>query len=132
MSDAVTYFNNGYTCSQAIVKAFKNEFNIDESILEAISYGFGGGMGRSGNICGAVSGGIMLIGIRNSDEKKDTVYEKVNNFINEFKKINGETSCIKLLDFPTTLSEEEKKKRKKKVCTKCIRSTVEILKNSTL
>ncbi|BBE31336.1 hypothetical protein OSSY52_14770 [Tepiditoga spiralis] len=132
MNDAVNYFNNGYTCSQAIVKTFKNEFNIDEKILEAISYGFGGGMGKSGNICGAVSGGIMVIGMRNMNEKKDIVYKKVNKFISEFKKINGETSCTKLLEFSNELSEEEEKNKfKKKICTNCIKSTVELL-NSQL
>ena len=53
-------FKNGYNCAQAVLLAFSDELEIDEKTLALISSSFGGGMGRMREVCGAVSGAVLV------------------------------------------------------------------------
>ena len=53
-------FHEGYNCSQSVVLAFADLTGVDEALLEKISIGLGGGVGRLREVCGAVSGMAMV------------------------------------------------------------------------
>ena len=53
---AINYFKAGYNCAQSVVAAFKDDMGFDENLALEISVGFGGGMGRLQEKCGAVTG----------------------------------------------------------------------------
>lgn len=55
-------FHEGYNCSQSVVLAFADLTGVDEAMLEKISIGLGGGVGRLREVCGAVSGMAMVAG----------------------------------------------------------------------
>ncbi len=57
----------GCNCAQAVLLAFSDKVNVDETTLHRISEGFGLGMGSMNGTCGALSGAIMLAGLVNSD-----------------------------------------------------------------
>ena len=61
---AVTTFTNGYSCSQAVVSAYAEQFGLDHDTALRIAGGFGGGMGRRGEVCGALTGAFMVIGLK--------------------------------------------------------------------
>ncbi|MEE0981552.1 MAG: C-GCAxxG-C-C family protein, partial [Acutalibacteraceae bacterium] len=61
---AVELFKNGFNCSQAVFAAFAGEFGMDEETALKVSAGLGGGVGRSREVCGAVSGAAMLVGFK--------------------------------------------------------------------
>ena len=63
---AVEKFNNGYNCAQSVVMAFCDELGMSEEECAIMSEGFGGGMGRTRSVCGAVSGMVMLAGLKMS------------------------------------------------------------------
>lgn len=100
---ATCFFEKGYTCSQAVVLAFKDILNIDENQLKKLALPFGGGMGRMRLTCGAASAIVMIIGILFSDEninsenKKD-VYQITQNLLIKFQEINGSLICQELLN----------------------------------
>ncbi len=79
--------NSGYNCAQSIVGAFADLTGIDEKRLIAIAGGFGGGM-RSGEMCGAVSGAIMILGILSPyDNSSDmAARERIAMLTREFTK----------------------------------------------
>ena len=54
---------DGYNCCQAVVLAYNDIFGIDDMTAAAISSGFGGGMGRMREVCGSVSGMVILAGL---------------------------------------------------------------------
>ena len=54
---------DGYNCCQAVVLAYNDVFGIDDAVAAAMSSGFGGGMGRMREVCGSVSGMVMLAGL---------------------------------------------------------------------
>lgn len=100
---AVELFKKGFNCSQSVFAAFCDEFNMDEETALKVSAGFGGGLGRMREVCGAVSGASMVAGMifgatDGSDrEAKAKTYEKVQEIAAEFKKTNSSIGCRELL-----------------------------------
>ena len=62
--DAAAIFKSGFSCSQAVCCAFAGDFGIDRDTALKFSCSFGGGMGHTGNTCGAVTGALMVIGMK--------------------------------------------------------------------
>lgn len=93
----------GYNCCQAVVLAYNDIFGIDDETAAAMSSGFGGGMGRMREVCGSVSGMVMLAGlIRPATDPtvkdwRTANYALVQEMAGEFKAINGSIVCKELL-----------------------------------
>jgi C_GCAxxG_C_C family probable redox protein len=62
--EAVSLFNQGFNCAQAVLSVFAPDFGLNLDMARRISQGFGAGIGRTDNICGSLSGAIMVIGLR--------------------------------------------------------------------
>ena len=85
----------GYNCCQAVVMAYNDIFGIDDAVAAALSSGFGGGMGRMREVCGSVSGMVMLAGLMapaadpsiKVDRTKN--YALVQDMAGRFREING-------------------------------------------
>ncbi len=96
-------FDKGYNCAQAVACAFAEHFNMDIDTLAALACPFGGGFAGTRNICGTVSGMLVVIGlskgntIPGSKEKKLQTYAMAKNAIDEFEKECGSTVCSELL-----------------------------------
>ena len=94
---------DGYNCCQAVVLAYNDVFGISDEVAAAMSSGFGGGMGRMREVCGSVSGMVMLAGLmRPADdpsvkEWRTANYALVQEMAGEFKAINGSIVCKELL-----------------------------------
>ena len=99
-------FNDGYSCSQAIVAAFCDETGLDLETSLKLSSSFGGGMGRLREVCGAVTGMFMVVGLKYGyadiadKELKKEHYKLIQYLADEFKKENNSIICRDLLDFP--------------------------------
>lgn len=93
----------GYNCCQAVVLAYNDLFGLDDTTAAAITSGFGGGMGRMREVCGTVSGMTVLAGLilPSTDPSVKTVrtenYALVQEFADEFRRINGSIICRELL-----------------------------------
>lgn len=103
---AKKYFLEGYNCSQSVLLAFCDDLGFDKSTAEMISAPFGGGMGRLREVCGAVSGMFMVLGLsigENSTDRdnKKQIYTSVQKLAEEFKKENGSIICRELLGLRT-------------------------------
>jgi C_GCAxxG_C_C family probable redox protein len=98
---ALSNFKSHYNCSQSVFAAYSEKFGIKESDAFKVAMGFGGGIGRTQDICGALTGAVMVIGCKYYDEKdiarsKDIVYAKTKELILKFKKINKSEDCLNL------------------------------------
>lgn len=93
----------GYNCCQAVVLAYNDIFGIDDMTAAALSSGFGGGMGRMREVCGSVSGMVILAGLiapaADPSVKADRTrnYALVQEMAGRFKEINGSIVCKELL-----------------------------------
>ena len=93
----------GYNCCQAVVLAYCDLFGLDEKTAASLSSGFGGGMGRMREVCGSVSGMVMLSGMLSpADNPADKAgrtanYALVQEVAGEFRRVNGSIICRELL-----------------------------------
>jgi C_GCAxxG_C_C family probable redox protein len=94
---AVELFMSGKNCSQAVFVAFATDLGMSEETALAVSVGLGGGVGRMREVCGAVSGSAMVVGLKYPELDKAGVYEKVRLIADEFKKTNHSIVCKELL-----------------------------------
>ncbi len=94
---AVELFLEGKNCSQAVFVAFATDLGLSKETALAVSIGLGGGVGRMREVCGAVSGSAMLVGLKYPEMDKAEAYEKVRLIIDEFKKTNHSIVCKELL-----------------------------------
>ncbi len=130
IDDAVKMFEEGFICSQAVFAAFSEKYGLDKKIALKIANGFGGGIARNQEVCGAVSGAIMLIGLKHGKtESGDSVshektYELVNQFINKFTEKNGSINCFDLLK--CKLPEAREKGLFSSLCRNYVRDAAEI------
>ncbi|MCQ1538170.1 C_GCAxxG_C_C family protein [Methanocalculus taiwanensis] len=124
--DALTAFNNGFTCSSAVFSAFSDDLGLSGDLAKKISCGFGAGISRTGNICGAVSGAILAIGLKygKAEEGDNAANEKtralVRQFIDEFCEKNGSINCSELLGYNLGSQDEYEQARAENLfATKC-------------
>ena len=135
-----SYFSKGYNCAQSVALAFSSEMGLSEDLALKLSSGFGGGMGRLREVCGAVSGMVMVLSALEGytsptdNESKMELYKKVQTLLGEFKNANGSIICRELIGetkvavspIPEKRTEEYYKKRP---CKLLVGDACEILEN---
>jgi C_GCAxxG_C_C family probable redox protein len=134
---ALSTFDSGFNCSQSVLTAFCNELGLQNEPAFRIAGAFGGGMGRMGKTCGAVTGGFMVIGLKhgqtqsNDKTAKDRTYAVVREFADLFAKEHGSIECRELLacdiSTPEGFKTANEKDLFKTICPKCVESAVKIL-----
>ena len=135
--DAHRSYLKRFTCSAAVFSAFSQELGLDPDAAKKIACGFGAGISETDNICGAVSGAIMVIGLRygKAEEGDDAATEKtralVRGFITKFTEKNGSIRCTELLGYNLSDPDEFKAAKERgialKKCPLLVRDAAEIL-----
>ena len=103
---AAELFLGGYNCAQAVAVAFCDLTGLEEKQAAKMASAFGGGMGRLREVCGAVSGMLLVLGILDGyddptdDAAKKELYSRVQALAREFREENGSIICRELLDNP--------------------------------
>jgi C_GCAxxG_C_C family probable redox protein len=116
------------TLAEHIAPESKNE------LIPKIATGFGGGIGRCGSVCGALTGGIMAVGIEYGTndpgvEKRAKAYTNAQALYNQFQKQHGSIMCRDLFKYDLSNPEQAAKARQakvfEKVCTGLIKSVIQ-------
>ena len=103
---AADLFLEGYNCAQAVAVAFTDVTGMDKQTAAKLAAPFGGGMGRMREVCGAVSGMFMVLGVlygydnSDADAKKKETYQQVQELAAKFKAENGSIICREILKNP--------------------------------
>lgn len=104
---AVSYFDRGFNCAEATLKAVCEVLGIEQGRVPALATAFGGGIARRGYTCGAVSGAAVAVGLvlgrMNSSEDRGPSYGTMGRFTDEFIDKFGTVMCrdISGVDFLT-------------------------------
>ncbi|UCD96070.1 MAG: C_GCAxxG_C_C family protein [Candidatus Bathyarchaeota archaeon] len=99
MHSASLFAGQGYLCSEAVLLAVKAWWGVQDELIPRIATGFGAGVGRQGSICGALSGGIMALGIQYGRDKPTTTntpYWFAQELIRRFSARFGTVTCREL------------------------------------
>ena len=103
---AAELFLGGYNCAQAVTVAFCDVTGLDESFAAKMASSFGGGMGRMREVCGAVSGMLMVAGLLygydtpGDDTVKKAHYTLVQALAAAFRQETGSIVCREILKNP--------------------------------
>lgn len=96
-------FEQGFTCSQAVLAAFADRYGLGRDAALRLGCAFGGGIARTGAVCGAVSGALLVLGLahgRTTIEDvaaRETTYAAARAFLSEFHREHGSDVCRVLL-----------------------------------
>jgi len=132
---AISLFNQGFNCAQSILATYGTDMGLDRDTALKLAGAFGGGIGKMGETCGAVTGAFMVIGLKCGATKPDTkakmkAYELGSKFIKRFKARNNSILCSELLGFQIA-SERKLKLRERDIikskCPKYVRDAAEII-----
>lgn len=133
---AAYLFNNGYNCAQSVLLAMCEYWKYKNELIPKIATALGAGIGRCGSLCGALTGGVMAIGIKYGSgepslEKRLKAYELGSCFYRLFERENGNILCIKLVGYDLSNPKEWEKAHEEKIfekkCANYVRNSVRIL-----
>jgi C_GCAxxG_C_C family probable redox protein len=131
---AASLFDQNYNCAQSVLAAFARQLDMEKSRLLKLASPFGGGVSRRGQICGAVSGGLMALGLaQGADDPsgKEAVYRLGQEFMRKFESRHGSILCRELLDFDISTDEGWQQAREKGLfktrCPKFVNDAAEII-----
>lgn len=135
--DAVSMYRDGFVCSQALVSTYGVQFGLDREMALKLAAPFGGGMARMGETCGAVSGAMVVIGLKYGNTKpkdkktREKMYDMVREFVREFESRHGSIRCRDLLGCDISTAEGWKAAKKEKlfknVCPKYVQDAAQII-----
>ncbi len=130
-------FKGNYNCCQAIIMTYGPEYGLSKDVGIKLGTGFAGGIARHGEVCGAVTGAIMVLGLKygmtgeSDGEARDMTYEQVSDFINRFKIMNGSIRCRDLLHCNLSTLEGRQIAKEKDLfntlCPRFVKDAAEIL-----
>ncbi len=106
----------GYNCSQTVLTSMADYFELDCDLLKDISAPFGGGLsGIRVSVCGAISGGLMVVGLMEKGDKSEAGRELIGFVKDKYKDINCD--CILDIDFNDKVQvQEEKEIKSQSIC----------------
>ncbi len=111
MSDAPRLANGqfarGFNCSQSVLSAFAERLDLTNEMALRLAAPFGAGIGRAAEVCGALSGALMVLGLQYAQDRpegKEEIYKIAREFTEQFRKRHGTILCRELLhhDISTT------------------------------
>jgi len=124
-------------CAQTVLTTFCEDLGLEKEVALNLAGGFGGGMSRTNNVCGAVSGACMVLGlrqhpgIRNRRQKLEKAYSLVNEFNRLFTASHGSVMCTDLVGFDLSTREGLDNARSSNVfftvCPKFVEDAVSII-----
>ena len=134
---AVGCFREGFNCSQAVFSPYSGEFGLEKETAHRAAAGMGGGMGGLGEVCGAVTGAMMAIGLKHGHtdpkdkETKAKAYARVRDYAGRFRARNGSILCRELLGCDISTPEGMDQAREKGLfadrCPRFVSDAAEIL-----
>jgi C_GCAxxG_C_C family probable redox protein len=129
---AVDLFCEGYNCAEAVATAVSRHFGEGESCLPRAATCFGGGMGRQGEVCGALSGALIAVGLRHGRregdgrEAKERAYERGASVVRAFRERFETVLCGELIGVDLNEAEGRERYRREnirdKYCVDYVRS----------
>jgi len=132
-NSAVSKFLSGYNCAESILLTMAGHQGVKSPLIPKIATPFGGGMARSGSICGCVTGALMYIGLKfgrtQCTEDREKAYAVTASFLSAFERKFGSLICYELIgcDFRTSNGQKRWEQLKESRCANFVKDTVEIL-----
>ena len=137
VDNAVDRFRRGYNCAQAVLSAYANDLGLSEDAALRLAGLFGGGMGRRGEVCGAVTGALMVLGLKFGSTTagdavgKERQYGVARELMSRFRERRRSILCRELLGCQLSTAEGWQEAQDRglflNLCPELIRDAAEIV-----
>lgn len=127
----------GYNCAQAVLSAHCARLGLDRNTAFKTGAGFGAGIAREGEICGAVAGAVMALGLRygrgegEDRSKNEECYAKTEELLNRFRQEHGTIICRELIQCDLRTPEGQQRFKQhdtlRKVCVRCVDTATDLV-----
>ena len=103
--EAKERFEEGFSCAPSVLSTYSEQFGLGRELALRIACGLSGGIGRMGRTCGAVTGAVMVIGLKHGqadladEEPRQKTHELVKEFIDRFTALHGSIECRELIGY---------------------------------
>ena len=135
---AVNNFRTGYNCAQSVLLTFSEEIGLTQEEALKLASSFGGGMGRLREVCGGVSGMLIVAGLLygyhepRDYEGKSEHYARVQELARAYEAENGSIVCRELLGLTQKRDEPKPEQRteeyyKKRPCEQLVKMAAGIM-----
>jgi C_GCAxxG_C_C family probable redox protein len=134
---AVACFKNGFSCAQAVFSTYAERLGLNQESALKVSGAFGGGMAGTASTCGAVTGGLMVIGLKygkskpDDDSAKEKTQARAKVFMEKFRDKHGSLVCKELVgcDISTVVGKRvfDETNCKERLCVGFVGDAVTIL-----
>ncbi|MEE8620182.1 MAG: C-GCAxxG-C-C family protein [Dehalococcoidia bacterium] len=110
--EAKKQFKKGFHCAPAVLSTYSEQLGLEKALALKIACGFGAGIGRMGKTCGAVTGALMVIGLKYGqvnladEESSQRTYTLVKEFIDRFTALHSSIECKELIGYDLSDSGE--------------------------
>ncbi len=101
-------FARGFNCAQSVLAAFAERYDLPAETALRIAASFGAGMARAGEVCGALTGALMVLGLQyGSDhpEGKEEMYRLAREFMEQFEARHGSMLCKQIIGYDISMAE---------------------------
>jgi C_GCAxxG_C_C family probable redox protein len=136
IENARSRFLKGYNCAQSVMLAMQAFWGIERPVEPKVAAAFGAGIGRRGSLCGALTGGVLAIGIRYGtnvpqSQTREAAYTRAQEFYRRFQERCGSVFCRDLLGYDLTDPEGLNAARNADAfhttCVRFVKTAVEVL-----
>jgi C_GCAxxG_C_C family probable redox protein len=133
IQEGLGQFDAGYTCSEVVLVAGLRGFATSSELAPRIATGFGGGLSRTQSLCGALAGGVLVLGAvhgRNTlEDDRTRIVREVQQLVHGFRSRFGSDNCFALtgLDFNTPEGMQVYRERVHAKCREYVRYVLEVL-----
>ena len=135
--DAVAMFLQGYNCAQSVLASCGPDYGLPRETAVRVAQAFGGGIGRTGNVCGAATGALMTVGLKCAVKDATDLAAKAEanriaqEFLARFKARSGSLLCRDIIGCDLSTAEGYKyaleSGRHQTICPRTIRDAIEII-----
>jgi C_GCAxxG_C_C family probable redox protein len=133
---AIERFLAGYNCAQSVLYAYGPDLGLEGETALKVATGLGAGMARRGEVCGALTGGILALGLqygrggRQDRSATEQTYQKTEELMARFEERHGSCLCRVLLEGCDLRTAEGVRFFKEhdllhKTCVRCVQTVVE-------
>ncbi|MBN2078847.1 MAG: C_GCAxxG_C_C family protein [Spirochaetes bacterium] len=121
---AVELFNGGMNCTQSVLSAFGSAYGLDGETAMRLGAPFGGGIAFLQEVCGALTGAIMIVGLARGAgggdrDGREGVNEIARAMAARFRELNGSILCRDLIEYDITTQEGLEEARSKNGFAPC-------------
>ena len=137
IEQALSEYNSGFNCAQAVLVTYGAQLGLNREMALRVAGAFGSGMAQMGEVCGAVSGALMVIGLKygktsaEDEPSRIETYSLAKEFVQRFKDRHGSIMCRDLVgcDLSTDdgMADAEERDLFSTVCPAFVRDSAEIV-----